>query len=74
VKAPFQMLFISRLAKVANDPIVQGAGALNIIGEGSHEDCRNRVPCIAEVPVEFDAGHVIMPPTMLLLTIAAGGL
>ena len=57
MKAPFQMLFISRLTKVANDPIVQGAGALNIIGEGSHEDCRNRVPCIAEVPVEFDAGH-----------------
>jgi len=25
VKAPFQMLFIDRLAKVADDPIVQGA-------------------------------------------------
>ena len=57
MKTPYQMLFINRLAKVADDPIVQGAGPVNIIGVGSHEDCRNRVPCIDEVSVEFDSGH-----------------
>jgi hypothetical protein len=51
VKAPFQMLFINRLAKVADDPIVQGADPVNIIGVGSHEDCRNRAPCLDEVSV-----------------------
>ena len=51
------MLFINRLAKVADDPIVQGADPVNIIGVGSHEDCRNRAPCIDEVSVEFDSGH-----------------
>ena len=30
MKAPLQILFISRLTKVANDPIVQGAGAFII--------------------------------------------
>jgi hypothetical protein len=57
VKTPFQMLFINRLAKVADDPIVQGADPVNIIGVGSHEDCRNRTPCIDEVSIEFDSGH-----------------
>ena len=46
VEAPFQMLFIKRLAKVADDPIVQGAGMVNVIGVGSHEDCRNHTSCI----------------------------
>ena len=57
MKAPFQMLFIDRLAKVADDPIVQGADPVNIIGVGSHENCRNRAPRLAEVSVEFDSGH-----------------
>ena len=56
-KTPFQMLFIHWLAKVTDDPVVQGADPVNIIGIGSHEDCRNRVPCIDEVSVEFDPGH-----------------
>ena len=51
------MLFINRLAKVADDPIVQGADPVDIIGVGSHKDCRNRAPCIDEVSVEFDSGH-----------------
>jgi hypothetical protein len=51
------MLFIDRLTKVADDPIVQGADPVNIIGVGSHEDCRNRVPSIDEVSVELDSGH-----------------
>ena len=51
------MLFINRLAKVADDPIVQGADPVNIIGVGSHEDCRNRAPCIDEVSVKFDSCH-----------------
>ena len=44
MKAPFQVLFINRLAKVADDPIVQGADPVNVIGVGSHEDRRNRAP------------------------------
>ena len=44
VKASFQMLFIDRLAKVADDPIGQGADPVNIIGVGSHQDCRNHAP------------------------------
>ena len=51
------MLFIDRLAKVADDPIVKGADPVNIIGVGSHEDCWNRAPCIDEVSVELDSGH-----------------
>ena len=57
MKAPFQMLFINRLAKVADDPIVQGTDPVDIIGVGSHEDCRNRAPCIDEVSVEFNSVH-----------------
>jgi hypothetical protein len=32
VKAAFQLLFVNQLAKGADNPIVQGAGAFNIIG------------------------------------------
>jgi hypothetical protein len=38
------MLFIDRLAKVANDPIVQGEHSVNIIGIGSRDDCRTGPP------------------------------
>jgi hypothetical protein len=55
VKAPFQMLFINRLAKVADDPIVQGADSVNIIGVGSHEDCRNRAPTTLWVIIGMSA-------------------
>jgi hypothetical protein len=51
------MLFINRFAKVTDDPVVQGAGSVNVIGVGRHEDCGNRAPCINEVSVEFDPGH-----------------
>src|SRR5262249_47488421 len=56
-KAPCEILFIHRLTKIADDPIVQGARAVNIIGVARHEDCRNRTPCIEEVSVELDPGH-----------------
>ena len=51
------MRLINWLAKVANDPILDGLGAVNIIGVGSNEDRWNRVPCIDEVSIEFDSGH-----------------
>ena len=38
MKAPFQVLFINGLAKVADNSIVQGADPVNIIGVGSRED------------------------------------
>ena len=28
---PYQILLINRLTKVTNDPIVQGAGAVNVV-------------------------------------------
>ena len=36
-KTPYQILLINWLTKVANDPIVQGAGAVNVVGVGSNE-------------------------------------
>jgi hypothetical protein len=51
------MLLIDRLTKVTNDPIVEGAGAFNVVGVGSNENCRNSVPCLDEVFVQLDAGH-----------------
>src|SRR6266567_7977490 len=56
-KTPYQMLLINRLTKVTNDPIVQGAGAVNVIGVGSHEDRRNRVTRLDEVFIELEPGH-----------------
>src|SRR5262249_8528752 len=57
-KTPFQTLFIHRLAKVTQNPVLQGAGLVNIIGVGSNQNCRNRVARIDEVSVEYDPGHL----------------
>ena len=57
-KTPFQMLFIHWLAKVTDDPVIQGAGPLNVSGVGSHQDCRNRVTRPDEVSMECDSGHL----------------
>jgi hypothetical protein len=51
------MLLINRLTKITNDPIVKGAGPVNVVGVGSNEDCRNGVPDFDEVSVELDSGH-----------------
>jgi hypothetical protein len=51
------MLFIDWLTKVTDDPVIQGAGPVNVIGIGSHKDCRNRVPCFEQASVELDPGH-----------------
>jgi hypothetical protein len=32
------MLLINRLTKITNDPIVQGANTVNVVGVGSHDD------------------------------------
>src|SRR6266436_2449922 len=51
------MLLINWLTKVTNDPIVQGASPVNVIGVGRNEDRRNGVPDFDEVSVELDSGH-----------------
>ena len=51
------MSLINRLTKVTNDPISHGAGAFNVVGVGSNENCLNRVPCLDEVFVRLDAGR-----------------
>src|ERR1700731_4597552 len=56
-KTSYQMLLINRLTQVTNNPIVQGAGAFNVVGVGSNENCWNPVPCLDEVFVQLDAGH-----------------
>ena len=57
MNTPCQIPLVKWLAKVTNDPIVQGAGPVNVIRVGRHEDRRNRVPRIDEVSVELDPGH-----------------
>jgi hypothetical protein len=44
-------------SEVTSDPVVQGAGPVNIIGEGGYKDCRNRVAGIDKAPVKFEPGH-----------------
>jgi len=51
------MLFINWLTKITDDPVVHGPDPVNVVGVGSHDDCRNRAPCIDKVFVEFDPGH-----------------
>jgi hypothetical protein len=51
------MVLIHRLTQVTQDPIVQGASSISIIGKGRHEDCRYRVARVDKVPVEFEPGH-----------------
>jgi hypothetical protein len=57
MKTPYQIPLINWLAKVTNDPAVQGAGPVNVIRVGRYEDRRNCIPCLDEVSVEFDPGH-----------------
>jgi signal transduction histidine kinase len=52
-----QTRLVNGLSKVADDPIVERAGPVGVVGVGSDEDRRNRVPGIDEVPVEVDSGH-----------------
>src|SRR6266567_4513225 len=56
-KTAQQKLFIQWLPKIANDPIVQGACPITVVRVGSNEDCGNLVPCVDQMPVEFDPGH-----------------
>ena len=56
-KTPHVMLLINGLAKVTNDPIVQGAGPDVVIGVGRHEDRRNCMPRVDEASVELQSGH-----------------
>jgi hypothetical protein len=57
MKTPYQIPFIKWFVNVTNDPIVQGAGPVNVIRVGRHEDRRNRVPRLDEVSVEIDPSH-----------------
>jgi hypothetical protein len=50
------MLFIYWLTKITDDPVVEGARPVNVIGVGGHEDCRNSMSRIEEVFVELDSG------------------
>jgi hypothetical protein len=57
MKATDEIAIIERFAKVANDPIVQGAGPGDIIGIASNEDRWNRVACGNQLSVELDSSH-----------------
>ena len=56
-KTPYQAILINRLGKVTMDPILQGAGPVDIVRIGGNEDGRNRVPRLDEMFVELDSGH-----------------
>src|SRR3954454_21765948 len=56
-KRAHQLLFIHRLTEITKDPIVQGACPISGVRIGSNEDCRNGVPCVDQMSVEFDPGH-----------------
>jgi hypothetical protein len=50
MKTPYQIPLINWLVKVTNDPVVQGASPVNVIGLGSNEDRRNGVAEAAALP------------------------
>src|SRR3954449_2375570 len=52
-----EIVLLHRLTQVTQDPILQGASPVSIIGKGGHEDCRYRVARLDKVPVEFEPGH-----------------
>jgi hypothetical protein len=58
MEAPYETLFVNRLAEITRDAIAQGAGSLAVVGAASNEDRGNGVPRIDEVSVELNAGHV----------------
>ena len=68
------MLLINRLTKVTNDPIVQDAGAVNVVGVGSNENCRNREPCIGEVSVGIAEATVKVHRSRAMQKMKAGSL
>lgn len=51
------MLLVNRLAKVTNDPIVQGVRAVNVIRVRSNQDRRYRITLSDEVSIEVESGH-----------------
>jgi hypothetical protein len=55
-KTPHEMLLINGLAKVANDPIVQGAGPDVVNWAGRHEDAGGKpLDRLLGAPMEVDA-------------------
>ena len=50
-------MLLIKLTKVVNDPVVEGAGAVNVVGVGSYEDRRNRVTGLDEVFMEHEPTH-----------------
>ena len=57
MKAAFEMLVIHRLVEVTNDAIFQGALPDGLIRVCGHEDRRNRVARIHEMPLKLNASH-----------------
>jgi hypothetical protein len=51
------MLFVNRLAQVTHGPVVQGASAVNIIGERGQENGWNRVARVDEASIELEPRH-----------------
>src|SRR5205814_7266529 len=53
----YEIVLIHRFRQVTQDPIVQGASPVSIIGKGRDEDCRYRAARVDKAPVEFEARH-----------------
>ena len=56
-EASQQTRLVNGLPKVADDPIVERAGPVGVVGIGRDEDRRNRVSGIDEMSVEVGPGH-----------------
>ena len=57
MNTPLEIFLVDRLPKVTDNAIPQSASPIKVVGVGSHEDCRNRVPRFNEVSAELNTGH-----------------
>jgi hypothetical protein len=56
-KAALEMVVIDRLAKVANDPIIESTPPDDLVRVCGNDDRRHRVSRIDEMSVELNSGH-----------------
>src|SRR5262249_57720971 len=56
-EAAFEIVVIDRLAKVANDPIIESTPPDDLVRVCGNDDRGHRVSCIDEMSVELNSGH-----------------
>jgi hypothetical protein len=56
-EAALEMVVVNRLAQIADDPVLHGTPAGDLIGVCGDEDRRNRMSRFDEMPMELNSGH-----------------